>query len=63
MCAVNPIMGALNTELTSFLRSMGIGSVIALGFVLGAMMATDIGGPFNKAAYVFGIDRRKRIEI
>ena len=54
MCAVNPIMGALNTALTSFLSSMGTGSVIALGFVLGAMMATDMGGPFNKAAYVFG---------
>ena len=54
MCAVNPIMGALNTALTSFLEGMGTGSVIALGFVLGAMMATDMGGPFNKAAYVFG---------
>jgi len=54
MCAVNPVMGALNTGLTSFLEGMGTSSMIALGVVLGAMMATDMGGPFNKAAYVFG---------
>ncbi len=54
MCAVNPIMGALNTGLTSLLEGMGTSSMIALGIVLGAMMATDMGGPFNKAAYVFG---------
>lgn len=54
MCAVNPIMGMLNTGLTSLLNSMGSTSKILLGVVLGAMMATDMGGPFNKAAYVFG---------
>jgi len=54
MCAVNPIMGALNTGLTNLLNSMNSGSKVALGCVLGAMMAIDMGGPFNKAAYVFG---------
>lgn len=54
MCAVNPIMGMLNTGLTSFLNSMNTSSKVLLGCVLGAMMSIDMGGPFNKAAYVFG---------
>jgi PTS system fructose-specific IIC component len=54
MCAVNPIMGALNTGLTNMLNSMGGVSKVMLGVVLGAMMSIDMGGPFNKAAYVFG---------
>ncbi len=54
MCAVNPIMGALNTGLTNILNSMGGTSKVMLGVVLGAMMSIDMGGPFNKAAYVFG---------
>ena len=54
MCAVNPIMGALNTGLTNMLNSMGGVSKVLLGVVLGAMMSIDMGGPFNKAAYVFG---------
>ena len=54
MCAVNPIMGYINTGLTNFLNSMGGTSKILLGVVLGAMMSIDMGGPFNKAAYVFG---------
>ncbi len=54
MCAVNPVMGFLNTALTEFLNSMGSGSKVLLGGVLGAMMSIDMGGPFNKAAYVFG---------
>lgn len=54
MCAVNPIMGALNTGLTNMLNSMGSVSKVLLGVVLGAMMSVDMGGPFNKAAYVFG---------
>ena len=55
MCAVNPIMGALNTGLTNLLNSMHGSSKVILGCVLGAMMAIDMGGPFNKAAYAFGI--------
>ena len=54
MCAINPIMGALNIGLSNLLGSMGSSSKILLGCVLGAMMSVDMGGPFNKAAYVFG---------
>ncbi|MBP1562475.1 MAG: PTS sugar transporter subunit IIA [Oscillospiraceae bacterium] len=54
MCAVNPIMGALNTGLSNLLSGMGNSSKILLGCILGAMMSIDMGGPFNKAAYVFG---------
>lgn len=54
MCTVNPIMGMLNTGLTNMLNSMGETSKVLLGVVLGAMMSVDMGGPFNKAAYVFG---------
>ena len=54
MCAINPIMGALNEGLANLLAGMGSSSKILLGCVLGAMMSIDMGGPFNKAAYVFG---------
>lgn len=54
MLAVNPIMGAINTGLNNFLSSMSGTSKIVLGTILGSMMAIDMGGPFNKAAYVFG---------
>ena len=54
MCAVNPIMGVLNEGLAKFLTNMGGSSKVLLGCVLGAMMSIDMGGPFNKAAYVFG---------
>lgn len=49
-----PIMGAINMGLNSGLASMGGASKIVLGLVLAGMMAVDMGGPFNKAAYVFG---------
>lgn len=54
MCAVNPFMGMINTGLSNFLESMGSSSKIVLGCILGGMMSIDMGGPFNKAAYVFG---------
>ncbi len=54
MCTVNPAVGWLNTAITNGLNSMGAVSRVALGTVLGGMMAIDMGGPFNKAAYVFG---------
>ena len=54
MCAVNPFMGMINTGLSNFLNSMGDTSKIILGCILGGMMSIDMGGPFNKAAYVFG---------
>lgn len=51
---VEPIMGIINTGLNNGLASMGNSSKLLLGFVLAAMMAIDMGGPFNKAAYLFG---------
>lgn len=54
MYAVNPFVAALNTGLSDLLTAMGSGSKIVLGCVLGGMMSIDMGGPFNKAAYVFG---------
>ena len=51
---VEPIMGGINTGLNNFLSGMGDSSRVALGLILGGMMAIDMGGPFNKAAYVFG---------
>lgn len=55
MCAVNPIMGLLNEGVSNFLSGMGDSSKVLLGCVLGGMMSIDMGGPFNKAAYVFGV--------
>lgn len=52
--AVEPIMGAINTALNNGLTGMGGSSKIVLELILGGMMAIDMGGPFNKAAYVFG---------
>ena len=51
---IEPIMGGINTALNSGLTGMGGSSKIVLGLILGGMMAIDMGGPFNKAAYVFG---------
>lgn len=54
MCLVNPVVGAINTGVSNFLSSLGETSKLLLSVVLAAMMAIDMGGPFNKAAYVFG---------
>ncbi len=54
MCAINPLMGAINTGLSNMLNAMGSTSKVLLGLVLGGMMSIDMGGPVNKAAYVFG---------
>ena len=54
MAGVNPVIGQLNTLLANGLASLGATSRLLLSIVLAAMMATDMGGPFNKAAYVFG---------
>ena len=51
---VEPIMGGINTVLNNALTGMGGSSKIILGMILGGMMAIDMGGPFHKAAYVFG---------
>jgi fructose PTS system EIIBC or EIIC component len=52
--AVNKPVGLLNKEITHLLTGLGTGNAILLGIVLGLMMAFDMGGPVNKAAYVFG---------
>ncbi len=54
MLLINPVIGVINTGLSNGLSSLGETSRILLSIVLAAMMATDMGGPFNKAAYVFG---------
>lgn len=54
MSAVNPAVGAIDDGLTNALNSMGSTSKILLGIVAGGMMSVDMGGPVNKAAYVFG---------
>lgn len=54
MFAVNPAMAAINTGIVNLLNSMGGSSKILLGCIVAAMMSIDMGGPFNKAAYVFG---------
>ena len=51
---IEPVVGIVNTALTNGLSAMSGTSVILLGFILAGMMAVDMGGPFNKAAYVFG---------
>ena len=55
MFLINPIMGAINTWIANLLNSMGGTSKVLLGAVLGGMMSVDMGGPINKAAYVFGV--------
>ncbi|PEG12273.1 PTS fructose transporter subunit IIC [Bacillus wiedmannii] len=52
---VNPPVVALNEMLTSWLNSLGGTNAILLGLILGGMMAIDMGGPINKAAFTFGI--------
>ena len=54
MLAINPVIGVLNTGLSNGLTNLGGTSKVLLSIVLAAMMAIDMGGPFNKAAYVFG---------
>ena len=54
MCVLNPVVGVVNIALSNGLSSLGETSRVLLSIVLAAMMATDMGGPFNKAAYVFG---------
>ncbi len=54
MFLFNPIISGINTLLNNGLHAMNGASKIVLGMVLGGMMSIDMGGPFNKAAYVFG---------
>lgn len=54
MLALNPVVAIINTGLNNFLNGMSGSSAVLLGLLLGGMMAVDMGGPINKAAYVFG---------
>ena len=54
MLLINPFVGILNNAISSGLTNLGNSSRLLLSIVLAAMMAVDMGGPFNKAAYVFG---------
>lgn len=53
--AIEPVVGAINTTLNNGLGSLSGMNVILLGMIVAGMMAIDMGGPFNKAAYVFGV--------
>ena len=50
---INPIFSGINFAITHFLNSMGTGNLVLLTTILAGMMSIDMGGPFNKAAYVF----------
>ena len=52
---VGPVFSTINTAMINFLENLGTGNAVLLGAVLGGMMAIDMGGPFNKAAYAFSI--------
>jgi PTS system fructose-specific IIC component len=52
---LGPIFAGINTAMINFLESLGTGNLVLLGAILGGMMAIDMGGPFNKAAYAFSI--------
>lgn len=54
MLVINPIATIINSGLNNWLNSMSGTSAVLLGLILGGMMAVDMGGPVNKAAYVFG---------
>lgn len=54
MLFINIPMAAINTGLSNFLNSLNGASALVLGIIVGGMMAVDLGGPINKAAYIFG---------
>ena len=54
MFTINPVFAAINTGMTNVLNYMGTSNLVLLGAIVGGMMSIDMGGPFNKAAYVFG---------
>ena len=54
MLLINPYVGAINTAINNYLSSMSTANKVLLGAILGGMMAVDLGGPVNKAAYTFG---------
>ena len=54
MLLINPYVAGINTAINNYLSSMGTANKVLLGAILGGMMAVDLGGPINKAAYTFG---------
>ena len=54
MLLINPYVGAINTGINNYLSAMSTANKVLLGAILGGMMAVDLGGPVNKAAYTFG---------
>ncbi len=54
MLLINPYVAGINTAINDYLTSMSTANKILLGAILGGMMAVDLGGPINKAAYTFG---------
>ena len=54
MLLINPYVASINTAINDYLSSMSNANKIILGAILGGMMAVDLGGPINKAAYTFG---------
>ena len=54
MLLINPYVASINTAINDYLSSMGTANKVLLGAILGGMMAIDLGGPVNKAAYTFG---------
>ena len=54
MLLINPYVASINTAINNYLSSMGTANKVLLGAILGGMMAVDLGGPVNKAAYTFG---------
>lgn len=52
---INPVMSKINVWISNWLANLGTGNKVLLGFVLGAMLAIDLGGPINKPSYAFGV--------
>lgn len=52
---IGPVFATINNAMLQFLENLGTGNTVILGLLLGGMMAIDMGGPFNKAAYAFSI--------
>jgi len=55
MFTVNPIFSGINSAMANMLASMGTSNLVLLGAITGGMMSIDMGGPFNKASYAFGL--------
>ena len=52
---IGPVFSTINTAMMTYLENLGTGNAVLIGILLAGMMAIDMGGPFNKAAYTFSI--------